>query len=84
MRDLTTNERAVLAHVVFEPVAWWEHVQSKDGSDGKRALNAEACLAAKVQKYSGEYEAALARDGADYKTRSEREALETPFWLVEK
>ena len=84
MRDLTTNERAVLAHVVFEPVAWWEHVQSKDGLDGKRKLDAETCLTAKVQKYSGEYEAALARDGADYKTRSEREALETPFWLVEK
>ena len=84
MRDLTTNEHAVLAHVVLEPVAWWEHVLSCDGSNGKHALNAEACLASKVQKYSGEYEAALARDGADYKTRSEREALETPFWLVEK
>jgi len=76
MRDLTTNERAVLAHVVIDPVAWWEHVQSKDGSDGKRALNAEACLAVKVQKYSGEYEAALARDGADYQTRAEREEEE--------
>ena len=76
MRDLTTNERAVLAHVVLDPGAWWEHVQSRDGSDGKRKLNAEACLGAKVQKYSGEYETALARDGADYQTRAEREEEE--------
>lgn len=76
MRDLTTNELAVLAHVVLDPVAWWEHAQSKDGSDGKRALNAEAGLVAKVQRWSGEYEAALARDGADYQTRLEREEEE--------
>ena len=71
MRSLTSNERAVLAHVVIDPVAWWEHVQSKDGSDGKRKLSAEACLATKVTRWQGEYDTALAAGG--YQTRAEQE-----------
>ena len=71
-RELTERERAVLAHVVVDPDAWWEHCCSCDGSDGQRALDHEACLSAKVARWGGEYDAAVALP--DYKTRAERDA----------
>ena len=74
-RALTARETAVLAHVV-DPVAWWTHVCSRDGSDGHHAINAEACLAAKVARWAAEYDAAVAADGADYQTGVERGAAE--------
>jgi len=75
-RALTDREHAVLANVVVDPVAWWTHVCSRDGSDGKRALNAEACLAAKVEKNAADYDTMLAAGGADYQTRIERDAAQ--------
>ena len=71
-RELTERERAVLAHVVIDPVAWWEHVCSCDGSDGRRAIDCEAALEAKVARWGTAYDEAVA--GSDYKTRAEREA----------
>ena len=73
-RALTARETAVLAHVVVDPVAWWTHACSRDGSDGKHAIDAEAALAAKVAKRADQYDAALAAQGADYQTRAERDA----------
>jgi hypothetical protein len=75
-RSLTARETAVLAHVVVDPAAWWTHVCSRDGSDGHHALNAEACLAAKVARRADEYDAAVAADGADYKNRAARDAAQ--------
>ena len=72
MRSLTANERAVLAHVVLDPDEWWDHVVARDGSDGKRALSAEKCLADKVARWQSDYDTALAAGG--YQTRAEREA----------
>ena len=74
-RSLTARETAVLAHVVVNPVAWWTHACSRDGSDGNHAINAEAALAAKVAKRADQYDAALAARGADYQTRAERDAV---------
>ena len=71
MRDLTSNERAVLAHKVLDPDAWWAHVNSKNGEGGKRAIDHEAALAAKVTRWQGEYDTALAAGG--YQTRAEQE-----------
>jgi len=75
-RALTARETAVLAHVVVNPVAWWTHACSRDGSDGKHAIDAEAALAAKVARRANQYDAAVAADGADYQTRAERDAAE--------
>ena len=72
MRDLTDRERAVLAHVVVDPDEWWSHCCSCDGSNGQRAIDCEAALAAKVARWSGEYDTAVAQP--DYKTRAVREA----------
>jgi len=75
-RSLTARETAVLAHVVVNPVAWWTHACSRDGSDGHHAINAEAALAAKIAKQASKYDAAVAADGTDYQTRAERDAAE--------
>lgn len=56
MRELTDEERAVLAHTVIDPDAWWAHVNSKDGHDGKRKLNPKQCLADKCARWKPEYE----------------------------
>jgi len=73
-RELTTNERAVLAHMVLDPDAWWAHANAKDGSDGKRAINHEKALADKVTRWQGSYDTAIA--AGNYKTRSVRDAEE--------
>ena len=71
-RQLTNREHAVLAHMVIDPVEWWNHVCSCDGSNGQRAIVAEAALLAKVERHGTKYDEAVA--GSDYKTRAEREA----------
>ena len=73
-RALTDRESAVLAHVVMDPNAWWNHVCSRNGAGGSRALDAEKCLANKVSKWGPDYDAKLAAGG--YKNRVVRQAEE--------
>ena len=70
-RQLTNREHAVLAHVVIDPVEWWNHVCSRDGSNGLRAIDAEAAILAKVERHSPKYDTAVAEP--NYKTRAERD-----------
>lgn len=67
-RALTTNERNVLAHMVIDPDAWWEHATNWGQVDE------EAALADKVARWQSDYEAAVA--AGNYQTRAEREAAE--------
>jgi len=69
MRELTANERAVLAHVVVDPDEWWSNTNSVVKVDH------EAALEAKVGRYQSDYDDAAALDG--YKTRAERDAEES-------
>jgi len=69
IRDLTSNERAVLEHVVLDADAWWSHANAWEKTDH------EAALAGKVARYQDAYDEALA--AGDYKTRAERDALES-------
>ena len=66
MRDLTTDERGVLAHVVLDPDAWWTHCQAAFKGDP------EVALAGKIAQHRPAYAAATARGG--YRTRAKREA----------
>ena len=72
VRDLTENESAVLAHVVLDPIGWWQHVNSV------AKIDSEAALAAKVAKNQRGYDEAVASDGDDYKTAAERFAAVEP------
>ena len=65
-RALTTDERAVLAHVVLDPDEWWAHVNEVD------KINAEEALAAKVTRWRPAFEAAVAAEGEDYQNCAER------------
>ena len=66
-RDLTTNERAVLAHVVVDPDAWWAHACAAPN------VSEEAALAGKVSRWQPEYDAAVLTQGQAYQTRAQRE-----------
>ena len=68
MRDLTTRESQVLAHVVTDPAAWWKHA-----NEATNIADADAALAAKVRRWEAEYDADKARLGEFYKTRAERD-----------
>tara|TARA_R110000744_G_scaffold74043_1_gene148104 strand:+ start:1045 stop:1281 length:237 start_codon:yes stop_codon:yes gene_type:complete len=68
MRELTANERAVLAHIVVDPDEWWTNANSVVKIDH------EAALGAKVGRYQSDYDDAAALDG--YKTRAERDAAD--------
>lgn len=67
MRALTDNERAVLAHVVVDPDAWWTHA-----NEAERKTPAEEALAAKVDRWQAAYDAE--KDDPGYQTRAQREA----------
>jgi len=67
-RSLTDLERAVLAHVVVDPDAWWEHACTCGISIGP-----EAALSAKVSRWAPEYVNERNRLGSEYKTRAEVE-----------
>ena len=72
MRDLTANERAVLAFKVEDPDAWWAHVNNQNGQGGKNPIDHEAALKAKVAKWQSDYDAAP----VELKTRGQKDAAE--------
>ena len=73
-RALTSRESVVLAHVVISPDDWWNHVCSRNGDDGGRAIDGEKALASKVAKWGPEYDRKLA--AGNYKNRAVRQAEE--------
>ena len=76
IRDLTDDERAVLADVVEDPDAWWAHVQTRDGSDGKRSIDAHSALAAKLKRHRPEYVKRMAPEVARLKKIEAGEELD--------
>lgn len=64
-RNLTDDERAVLAHVVVDPAGWWAHCQANLKGDP------EAALAAKLARWRPAAEQARASPG--YMSRLERD-----------
>lgn len=64
MRDITSRERAVLAHVVMDPDEWWSGAQV--------IRDPEAALVAKIASYEDDYDTAFA--AGNYQTRAERDA----------
>ena len=65
-RTLTTEERSVLADVVTDPVAWWDHCQSAFKGDPEDALTA------KLARWKPAYDERKAADG--YRNRPERDS----------
>ena len=65
-RTLTTEERSVLADVVTDPVAWWDHCQSAFKGDPEDAL------VAKVARWKPAYDERKAAGG--YRNRPERDS----------
>lgn len=63
---MTAEQRAVLAHVVVDPDAWYAHAVSHFGAE-----IAAQHLAAKVARWMPDYEPKAS--AVDYKTRAERE-----------
>ena len=63
-RDLTTEEKNILGHVVIDPDAWWVHCENVFKGDPEEALSA------KVSKWKKSYEDAVAAGG--YKARKDR------------
>ncbi|MBI4185291.1 MAG: hypothetical protein HY521_14965 [Proteobacteria bacterium] len=61
---MNENERAVLAHVVVDPDAWWANVQATHPG------RAEAILAGKVARWQGSYDAV--KDHPNYQDRASR------------
>jgi hypothetical protein len=80
---LTDEEHAVLAHIVVDPVAWWEHVRSRDGKDGKHVINAEAALSAKVSRVKPEYDDLSGAEGRRLETIADGEKAASEPVLVE-
>lgn len=68
MLNLSDENRAVLAHIVLDPDAWLAHAAETFGAE----VAAEH-LAAKVARWTKDYESAKAELGGEYKTRAERE-----------
>ncbi len=64
---LDTNQRAVLAHIVLDPDAWYANAVASLGQSA-----ADAATAAKVAKYSAAYAAAVA--AGSYMNRAQRDA----------
>ncbi len=60
---LSTEDKAILSHVVIDPDAWVAHALATVG---------EEAVTAKIERYRDKYLAQ--KDLPDYKTRAEREA----------
>ena len=56
-RNLTTNERNVLAHVIIDPDAWWAHANTIAKIDHDDAL------ASKVARWQASYDASVSAGG---------------------
>lgn len=67
--NLSTEDLAVLAHVLPDPNTW---VTNAFASLGQEA--GEAAVLAKITKYRQDYLDALAAQGANYETRAQRDA----------
>mgnify|MGYP003151891979 CR=1 FL=1 len=65
-RELTSDETAVLAHVVVDPDEWWVHCEENFKGDQEKAL------AVKIARCKPDYDAAVA--AGNYKNRAERDA----------
>ena len=63
-RNLTTNERNVLAHVVIDPDAWWAHANTIAKIDPGDAL------ASKVARWQASYNASNSAGG--HRPRAQR------------
>jgi hypothetical protein len=63
-RALTRNERAVLAHVVVDPDAWWDHATTWGKVDEEKALSD------KIARWQPSYDDA--KDDPAYETRANR------------
>jgi len=77
--ELTTRERAVLAHVVVDSDEWIAHALAfwtahPEGGAGRAEAIVCQHIAEKVAKHAGKYDAAVAADGEAYQTRAQREA----------
>lgn len=62
---LSSRDQAVLAHVVLDPEAWATHATAEVGPEAVQQ---------KVKRWERDYDAAVAAEGALYKTRAQREA----------
>ena len=60
------EDKAILAHVVLDPEAWYAHAVSHFGQE-----KADLFLAQKVARHKAKAEHAMSQPG--YKTRKERE-----------
>jgi hypothetical protein len=65
-RTLTTEETSILADVVTDPVAWWDHCQSAFKGDPEDAL------ASKLARWKPKHDERKAAD--DYRNRPERDS----------
>lgn len=72
MRDLTTEEKEILAHVVVDPDAWWLHCQNHK----KPGFDCEKALADKCARWKPEMEVHKDEHKENYKTRAVRQAEE--------
>lgn len=66
---MTPDQRAVLAHVVIDPDAWYAHAVAHFGQE-----IADRHLAAKVARWQPSYDAEVVKPG--YRTRAVRETAE--------
>ncbi len=66
---MTTEQRAVLAHVVIDPDAWLDHAVAALGTKA-----AQSALETKVSRWRPRYEQERTANGASYQTRAQRDA----------
>ena len=65
---MNDRQRTILAHVVIDPQAWYDHGVATFGQE-----KADIFLAQKCRRWEGEYE--RSRKDTNYKTRAEREGV---------
>ena len=66
IRELTADEKTILAHIVVDPVDWWTKAQAHP--------DPESALAQKIARWRPVYDADKSAKGARYKTRAARDA----------